>query len=238
MITGKQNLMNTGPGSVKETGIGIRKGRGVLVTNARTIYKSIGAMAGLLLCLAPMLTEAGNLYRYRNSEGNLVIDHQVPPQYIPKGYEIITESGRVEEVVPPQVEKTESAEQSAVSTAEVARQLEEDQMLLRSYSSLNELQGAGVRRLEQLAREIDIIESNMAKNQRQLQQFRERAAQYQFNGETLPDSLLKNIDGVLLAQRDAEQMMELRRAEYRGMELRYQRYADRFTELTAKRASE
>lgn len=223
---------------MKETGIGIRKGRGVLVTNARTIHKSIGAMAGLLLCLAPMLTEAGNLYRYRNSEGNLVIDHQVPPEYIPRGYEIITDTGRVEEVVPPQAEKTDSAGEVSVSAAEVARRFEEDQMLLRSYSSLDELQDAGARRLEQLAREIEIIESNMAKNQQQLQQFRERAAHHQFNGEKLPDALLKSIDDALLALRDGEQMLGLRRAEYRGTELRYQRYAERFAELTAKRASE
>lgn len=233
MITGRPDLMNRQMGFNQfENGIG--KGREAFVTNTRTTYKPTGAVAVLLLCLAAMVTEAGDLYRYRNSEGNLVIDHQVPPEYVAKGYEIITSSGRVEEVVPPQSESAADAA-GQVPAETLAEQLEEDQMLLRSYSTLDELKAAGERRLEQLDREIEIIESNMAKNRQQLQQYRERAALHQFNGEKVPDTLLKALDEVALAQRDAEQMLSLRRAEYHDMEQRYQRYGERFRELTARR---
>ena len=207
------------------------------MTDTKTIYKPIGTIAGVLLCLAAMVAEAGNLYRYRNSEGNLVIDHQVPPEYIAKGYEVITSTGRVEQVVPPQQENSdEGAEQVHAET--VAEQLEEDQMLLRSYSTLDELNAAGERRLEQLGREIEIIESNVSKNQKQLKTYRERAALHQFNGEKVPSTLLKAIDDVLVAQRDAEQMLSVRRTGYHDVELRYQRYGKRFVELTAKRPNE
>lgn len=207
------------------------------MTKTKTISKPIGTVVGILLCLAAMVAEAGNLYRYRNSEGNLVIDHQVPPEYIAKGYEVITSTGRVEQVVPPQSEGgAEDGEQVPAET--VAEQLEEDQMLLRSYSTLAELNAAGDRRLEQLEREIEIIESNVSKNQRQLKTFRERAALNQFNGEKVPDTLLKAMEDVLVAQRDAEQMLALRRTGYHDMTLRYQRYGRRFVELTAKRPNE
>ncbi|WP_461517533.1 hypothetical protein [Porticoccus sp.] len=207
------------------------------MTNNKITYKSIGTVAGILLCLVAMVAEAANLYRYRNSEGNLVIDHQVPPEYVAMGYEVITRTGRVEQVVPPQSASGDE-DGGQVPAETVAEQLEEDQMLLRSYSTLAELKAAGDRRLEQLEREIEIIESNVSKNQKQLQEHRERAALHQFNGEKVPDTLLKAIEAVLVAQRDAEQMLTLRRNEHHDMALRYQRYGVRFVELTAKRPNE
>lgn len=200
--------------------------------NTRTTYKSIGAVAVVLLCLSAMVAEAGNLYRYRNSDGNLVIDHQVPPEYIAQGYEVITSTGRVEAVIPPHQENQEEMAPEAVQTA--AQNREEDQMLLRSYSSVEELQAAGERRLQQLDREIEIVESNLEKNSRQLTEFREKAAMEQFNGAKLSDKLLNSLNGVEIANRDAVQMLELRQNEREQMALRYQRYVERFKELTAK----
>ncbi|TNE76550.1 MAG: hypothetical protein EP334_08260 [Gammaproteobacteria bacterium] len=204
--------------------------------NTRTIYKPRGAMAVLLCCLVAMVAEAGNLYRYRNSEGNFVIDYQVPPEYIAKGYEVITNTGRVEKVVPPRLASDEVVQ--AIPEETLAQQREEDKMLLRSYSTLEELRAAGERRLEQLNREIEIVESNLTKNAKQLREFHEQAAMRQFNGEQVPASLLKGIEDVETVQRDAEQVLALRRAEYRQVEYRYQLYAERFVELTAKRPSE
>ncbi|TNF03592.1 MAG: hypothetical protein EP323_07475 [Gammaproteobacteria bacterium] len=204
--------------------------------NTRTTYKSIGAVAVVLLCLSAMLAEAGNLYRYRNSDGNLVIDHQVPPEYIAQGYEVITSTGRVEAVIPPHQEAGE--EIPAEVAKKVVQDREEDQMLLRSYSTVEELQAASERRLQQLDREIEIVESNLQKNSRQLIDFRERAAMDQFNGEKLSDNLLKSLNGVEMAQRDAQQVLELRQKEREEMALRYQRYVERFKVLTAKSPDE
>ena len=204
--------------------------------NTRTTYKSIGAVAVVLLCLSAMVAEAGNLYRYRNSDGNLVIDHQVPPEYIAQGYEVITSTGRVEAVIPPHQEEGE--EIPAEAAKKVVQDREEDQMLLRSYSTVEELQAASERRLQQLDREIEIVESNLQKNSRQLIDFRERAAMDQFNGEKLSDNLLKSLNGVEMAQRDAQQVLELRQKEREEMALRYQRYVERFKVLTAKSPDE
>ena len=230
MITGRPDLMNRQiafsvwkPGNLK--------GRTVvlIIKNSRTIYRSIGTLAGLLLCLAAMVAEAGNLYRYRNSEGNLVIDHQIPPQYIDKGYEVITSTGRVEKVVPPRAESDPEDETSSTRAQAVeADQREEDQMLLRSYSSLEELRAAAERRLEQLDREIDIVESNLEKNRRQLKEFQRRAAMQQFSGKAVSETILESMDDVLEAQRNAEEMLVLRRTERRQMASRYERYAERF----------
>ncbi len=204
--------------------------------NTRTTYKSIGAVAVVLLCLSAMVAEAGNLYRYRNSDGNLVIDHQVPPEYIAQGYEVITSTGRVEAVIPPHQENGEEMSPEAAQAASLNR--EEDQMLLRSYSTVEELQAASERRLQQLDREIEIVESNLEKNRRQLMEFRAKAAMDQFNGEKLSDKRLDSLNEVETANRDALQMLELRQKEREQMALRYQRYVERFKVLTAKSPDE
>ena len=108
-----------------------------------------------------MLAEAGNLFRYHNSEGNLVIDHQVPPEYVAKGYEVLSSTGRVVKTVPPH-QPVEEEERAVAGAASRADQLKEDQFLLRSYSDVGEVEAAGERRLAQLAREIEIIEIGRA----------------------------------------------------------------------------
>lgn len=181
-----------------------------------------------------MVAEASDLFRYRNSEGNLVIDHQVPPEYIAKGYDVLSSTGRVVETVPPH----QPAEEDAVSTSDEASrvdQLEEDQLLMRSYSEVSEIEAAGERRLAQLAREIEIIESNRAKNEEQLERARARAARYQLAGEKLPAALLERMQEVTRLSGEAQQMLSFRKQEYEAVAARYERYKNRFRALNPEK---
>lgn len=180
-----------------------------------------------------MVSEAGSLYRYRNIEGNLVIDHEIPPEYVAGGYEVLSNTGRVEQVVPPhRVEPEEPEGDGGVVTSEDAsQQLRDDQMLLRSYSEISELEAAKDRRLSQLTREVEIIQSNISKNQDMLVAARTKAANYQRSGQAVPELVLKNMDDLVILQKDAEQMLSLREREYAATKQRYSRYIERFMTL-------
>ncbi len=176
-----------------------------------------------------MVAEAGNLYRYRNNEGNLVIDYAVPPKYVANGYEILSESGTVIDVIEPQVdpEDMEPEElQRSRSEAEAA-QRKEDAMLLRTYSEVAELEAAMDRKLTQLDREIEIIRSNLEKNEKALDASRIKAANYQLGGRHVPKALLKNMDNQIDEQRGGENMLLVRQQEYQGTKDRYLGYLDR-----------
>jgi len=194
-------------------------------------YQKIASIALILFAFVSMTIEAGNLYRYRNTEGNLVIDYAVPPAYVANGYEILSELGRVLEVVEPQQISEESEEVQQSRAKQVALQEQEDQMLLRTYSEVRELESAMERKLTQLDREIDIIRSNMEKNELALNTSREQAANYQFGGRTIPKLLLKNMDVQIHERRDGEQMLVVRQQEHQGTKDRYFGYLDRFKEL-------
>ena len=195
-------------------------------------YKRAGCIALALLGMATMVAEAGSLYRYRNKEGNLVVDYTMPPEYVAGGYEVISKTGRVEQVVPPQ--KNPDAPEVGVSIAspeDASKQQEEDEALLRSYSEVSEIEAAGERRVSQLDREVEITQSNLLKNRDIQQDARVKAANYQLSGKPVPKSLLKHMDDLVLQERDAVQVLELRKQESEAVSQRYEHYRLRFMEL-------
>lgn len=194
-------------------------------------YQKVASIILILFAFVVMTAEADNLYRYRNTEGNLVIDYAVPPAYVANGYEILSDSGRLLEVVEPQQVSEEPKEVQQKKAAQAAEQLREDEMLLRTYSESAELESAMERKLTQLDREIDIIRSNMEKNELALNTSREQAANYQFGGRSIPKPLLKNMNEQIHERRDGGQMLVVRQQEHQGTKDRYLGYLDRFKEL-------
>lgn len=184
-----------------------------------------------------MVAEAGNLYRYRNHEGNLVIDYAVPPEYIPKGYEVLSEVGRVLEVFEPQPDPSEQVplEQQQRAMELAAARLKEDEMLLTAYSDTSEIESAMVRRLDQLDREIEIIQSNLTKTAIALNELRQQAANYQMGGRLVPKSLLDSMAIQIEEHRDGEDLLLVRQQEHEGVQQRYMGYLKRFKELTHQR---
>ena len=195
--------------------------------------KTILMTGGLLLAL--IMGQSGwageNLYRYRDHGGDIVIDDNVPPEFVAKGYDVLSRSGRVIEVVPPHVPKTAENQQADGESSEAHAQQQEDLMLLRSYSALPDLEKARDRRLQQLDREITIVESNLQKSRERLEVSRSKAANHQRSGRAVPQILLDNISELNEQIQDAEQMAQVRTEERRELGEKYQRYIDRFIVL-------
>ena len=106
---------------------------------------------------------------------------------------------------------------------------------MRSYSDVGEVEAAGERRLAQLAREIEIIESNRAKNEEQLEKAETRAARYQLAGKKLPQDLLARMDEITRLTGDTQHMLLLRKREYEVVAARYERYKNRFMTLNPEK---
>ena len=195
-------------------------------------YKRVGGIALIILGMVTMVAEASSLYRYRNKEGNLVVDYTVPPEYVAGGYEVISKTGRVEQVVPPQRDpEAPDAEEPTESSEDASEQQKEDEMLLRSYSEVSGIEAARERRVSKLDREIEITESNLLKNRDMQQAARIKAANYQLSGKPVPKSLLKHMDDLVLQERDAEHVLEVRQQERDKVSQRYIHYRLRFRVL-------
>lgn len=98
----------------------------------------------------------GNLVRYTNEKGNVVIDYTIPAEYVSRGYEIITPSGKVVDVIPPALTPDEIAKQKALN------ELRESYLNLRKrYSHKNDILAAKERKLHNVNAKILVVEANI-----------------------------------------------------------------------------
>jgi multidrug resistance efflux pump len=120
-----------------------------------------------MLCAAFALpAEAGNLYRYRNAEGVVVVNWTVPAEYTRQGYEVLNDDGVVVEVVPRELTADERKDRAlSQRVADQAKAEEErlrlwDESLLRRYSAVEDVEAARDRSLRELKIRISILKSN------------------------------------------------------------------------------
>lgn len=161
----------------------------------------------LLFCL--LLLPAGvaslahaqgkELYRYRNAEGNVVVDHRVPPEYVAGGYEVLSDRGVVLRVVPRTPSEEERADVSAQQQRAAAAREEEEQLrkwdetLLLRYSSVAEVEAARDRALQDLRVRLTILQSNRQGLRQQIESHQAQAADLERRGRPVDETLPKTI---------------------------------------------
>ncbi len=162
----------------------------------------------LLLGTVPSLAGAAELYRYVNDKGVTVLDRLgVPPQFIGNGYEVLNEQGRVVKVVPPapsEAERQRLAEEKAMASS--------DAQLQRLYSTVDDVERARVRKLEEIDGQTSVAKANQQSLRTQQAAFQAQAADIERAGRQVPEHLLVQIDNL--------------RAEQANLDKEIRRYAD------------
>lgn len=170
----------------------------------------------LLSVLLPALAGAGELYRYVNDKGVIVLDRQgVPPEYIGKGYDVLSDQGRVVRVVPP----APTAEERQRLQAQQA-QATSDAQLLRLYSSLDDVDRARERKLTELDGAVGAARGNLQSLRTQQANLQGQAAEQERAGRMVPESLLVQISNIKGEQesllKDIERFEETRKQASAG----------------------
>ncbi len=162
----------------------------------------------LLLGAVPSLAGAAELYRYVNDKGVTVLDRLgVPPQFIGNGYEVLNEQGRVVKVVPPapsEAERQRLAEEKAMASS--------DAQLQRLYSTVDDVERARVRKLEEIDGQTSVAKANQQSLRTQQADLQAQAADIERAGRQVPEHLLVQIDNL--------------RAEQANLDKEIRRYAD------------
>jgi len=190
------------------------------------------ALLAALLCVAVSQACAQNLYRYKNDHGVVVIDDNVPPKYIPGGYEILSRGGQLLEVVPPQSEPEVVEDESVIEERK-----REDSFILKSFGSVAEIRSAGERKLQLLEREIQLVESNINDTRKQRAREQARAANYQRSGQAVPNAVKDVLTQLDQQENKAKKILDERRREYADQQALYLKYESRYNELTAEQGS-
>lgn len=151
------------------------------------------------LCLLASLAasvQAGDmrLYRYKDSDGRLVLSQAIPGDQVAGGYQIIDAgTGRVLQTVPPQLDAEQLAAKRARERAQAAcmADLERVQTL---YSSEREIDRALEEALESIDGRIKNAEANLTQLRREQRKLEKEAARLERSGGALSDMLLSNIE--------------------------------------------
>lgn len=171
------------------------------------------------------------IYRYKNSEGVTVMDSNIPAEFVSKGYEIVSISGKVIEVVPPAPEG--EAAQRALEEKQLREQRErEDVQLRRSYSNVGDIDAAKQRNLESLRGNINILGANLHSANKRLQDYQSQAAAIERSGRQLPEDLLKSISNLTQEEKDIQLQIQQREQEYSEMSKKFDEDRKRFIEIT------
>lgn len=183
----------------------------------------------ILLCLACNIAAEtmGDFYRYYDENGNVVINRSIPADKVKNGYEILSSSGRVIEVVKRQLTDEELSamtdRQRREKNAQTLKseQREFDLQLLRRYSFVGDINAEKNRKVKEMDVRVQILKGNLLSVRNELEVAYEKAAKIEKAGRTVPENQLKHISSLEKKLTTTEQLMrkllsdmELTRKEY------------------------
>ncbi len=174
---------------------------------------------------------ADRYYRYINEEGVTVMDSVVPPEYAKNGYEVVTISGTVIEVIPPAPTTAELEAEAAerIRQAELAKW---DAYLMRRYSTVADVEAAKKRKLADFDGSLGILRGNASNVRNRIAAEQAKAADLERSGRAVPETLLTAIAELQAELAEAEEKIKTRLAEKQEVADRFDRDRDRLKIIT------
>lgn len=170
-------------------------------------------------------------YRYINEDGVKVINATIPPEYVPKGYEVVSLNGEVIRVVEPSP-TGEEAKRAAEERKLRKQQEKADKLLRRRYSSVADIEAAKTRNLQELQGNISILTSNLSNVRSQIVTQQEQAASIERSGRAVGDDLLRNLANLQAEERDIQMQIKQREREYQAASDKFDQDMKRFAEIS------
>ena len=190
----------------------------------------------LLLFLTP-LVEAKPLYRYRNAEGNVVVDYQVPAESISGGYEVLNNEGMVIKVVPRSLTPEERAIENAENEREREARAEQerlrkwDESLMLRYSTVEDIEDARRRALGELQIRMSILKGNRRALKQKVENYQAQAANMERSGIAVDVERLRAIETLQSEIASTERDIRDREREIHELEAAYDADIERFKML-------
>lgn len=187
--------------------------------------------------MAPLAVAQAQMYRYINAQGNPVIAYQVPPEYVANGYEVLSPSGVVIDVVPRQLSETQQrtlykrqlTQREAAEEAERLRHW--DESLLLRYSTVADIEAARERALRDLRIRVSVLKSNQRSLKQQIEKNQALIADQERLGNDISPMYFKAINDLRSELVSTERAIEDRYAEIAEQNASYDADVERFTRL-------
>lgn len=153
----------------------------------------------LLACVGASFAAPTTLYRYKDEQGNVVLNSTIPSEFVARGYEVLNAQGRVIETVLPVLTKEQralrDAERLRKDAEEAARKQQEiqDKELKLLYSHPDDIVRILQRRIQDAQAVIQLRRGQIETSNKQIAQLESTAADAQRKGKDIPDQVLDSL---------------------------------------------
>lgn len=156
------------------------------------------------------------LFRYTNDEGNTVIGYTIPSQFIARGYEVITPSGKVIRQVAAAPTGEEIEKQKLRNEI---RQVYSE--LKKRYNNQDDLERVKLRKLQAIKTKISVNESTIVNLKRDIEDMISKAAAKERAGRQVPKALSEKIIKAQAKLKRSEAMLVTRNEQYQNTEKQF-----------------
>ncbi len=188
--------------------------------------------------LALSLPAAAKLYKWVDDKGVTHYSETIPPEYANKDRSELSKSGRVvkkEILTPEQRRAKEEAEAGKRAEEEAAReQKRHDKALINTYSSVEEIDLARERTIQQVQSRLNSISSQINRATDELRALKAEAVSNTSAGRAVPPSLKEDMEEAQARLTKLQQELEQVKTEKSSIEARYEADKARYKELTGK----
>lgn len=202
--------------------------------NSRQLSVKMSALTVLVVLLFSTYGYASvEYFRYKTTSGATVIDSRLPPEFVKYGYEVINANGDVLRTIPPQATAEQiAAKREALTKQQLkAQQRKKDEMLMRRYSSVADIEASQNRVIDEINVRLSILRGNLRGLKRQIERQQEVAANSERAGREVPQALLDNIDTMEVEVDDTRKKIVARKKEITAVKRNYAADIERFEYL-------
>lgn len=157
-------------------------------------------LALLLALLLAMPVSAAQLYRYKDDQGNYVLNQMIPAKYVSKGYDVLNDKGRVIKTVAPAltpeqiIARDAAREKARLAKLEQEKQDAYDNELKQLYSHPNDAVRVLSRRIQDIQGVIQIKRGKIDAIRKNILTEEAKAADRQRRGLSISESTLEQLD--------------------------------------------
>lgn len=201
------------------------------------MQKSLVFASLLVMCAANGGALAGQVYKWTDKDGNVHYSNTPPPAAAQRERQVLDENGNVtdvlaapmtpEEIAAAEKRKAELEHQERLAADQAAK----DNMLLQTYTGVDEMEMARDGRIAALGAQIKVVSGTISSLQTRLADLGQRADTVRAAGNPVPDALQKDIDDTRAELLDNQKFLIARKAEQEQIREKFAADIARFKEL-------
>lgn len=145
---------------------------------------------------------AGQFYRFKNENGQLVLTQTLPAEYVDKGYDVLNEKGRLVKTIPPAltpeeiIKRDDALEKEKSALIEKKKQEAADEQLKLLYSQPNDAVRVLNRHFIDIQGAVEIKRNKIKSLESQIMEEETRAAERQRKGFNVGEDVLEKLSSL------------------------------------------